>query len=994
MKKLVVLLLMLLFGAPLRGDTPQSVVREFYDAYRAGNVRKASEFWDASAAQSFITDADRLFRVRCVTHHDVTIAAPAIDGETATVDAEALLTLSSEMPGTRPRTETRFTTFELKRGDRWKITRWIDREALLADRVLAMSPVERTAVIEGAGRLRTPRLARELDRVAAGCLLRNDFTSGDALIALARGIAIETGDDVALSDVIATETMAIYRGPAGERHHSLATGKESVAVAERSGDPDAIARALRSLGIAEYTIDHRSCQPAFERILAMSEFLASPTELATAMSYLGYVANTDMDLTGQLRYGMSAITHAEMSGDPLELFQAYKVVGEAYQAMGYYELAVHYFSRSIEYGHACGFLDGVAKTMSYMATSYADLGRENEARQLLERAIAFARPEMKSLALENLASRSLQKGDLDDAAKRIEEAVQCDLAAGRESAVTLMALSEVRFRQGRWTEALDIAHSAMRAGAGLHLDADFDTGLQTLTLLRRMKRFDDARACIPMLRQLESRISSRGFDEWSWDQYFSRTSELDGEVIALEADSGDARAALRLANESTGRTLRAMAERKAPLPSQLMTGEEQAQTKALEEKIVELNRQLLNSGVSPSRAEEIRARLDRAHDDLDDARARAAATHSAGIPTLATTDDPLALAPDEAVIHFIQTSHDLIIVGVGPGRGADRRLIAVRRDILPQAMGDEVDALLQLLAKRDLRYGDASRRMYELLLEPMHPLFDRGHRVCIIPDGALWRLPFHALRTPDGKYLAETTTVFYAPAMALADLDAIHRRSQRRGDVSLVAFANPHLHVRSIAKYRSAFTGADIGRLPDTENEVREIANLYGPGSRVYVGGSATEAMLKSEMVHARVIHIATHGAVDRASPLASAMLLAPGSRDEDGVIEAREILELEMHADLAILATCNSAGEKTTPAEGVVGLAWAFLANGCPTTVVSQWNATSSVTSTMMIAFHRHLRAGNSAALALRQAQNEIRRDPRYRHPYYWAPFVVVGAQ
>jgi CHAT domain-containing protein len=60
----------------------------------------------------------------------------------------------------------------------------------------------------------------------------------------------------------------------------------------------------------------------------------------------------------------------------------------------------------------------------------------------------------------------------------------------------------------------------------------------------------------------------------------------------------------------------------------------------------------------------------------------------------------------------------------------------------------------------------------------------------------------------------------------------------------------------------------------------------------------------------------------------------------------------------------------------------------------VSHWQATSSVTSRLMIAFHRHLRRGNSEAVALQKAQEEIRRDRLYRHPYYWAPFAVVGAQ
>ncbi len=76
-----------------------------------------------------------------------------------------------------------------------------------------------------------------------------------------------------------------------------------------------------------------------------------------------------------------------------------------------------------------------------------------------------------------------------------------------------------------------------------------------------------------------------------------------------------------------------------------------------------------------------------------------------------------------------------------------------------------------------------------------------------------------------------------------------------------------------------------------------------------------------------------------------------------------------------------------------VVGLSWAFLAAGVPTTVVSQWKAQSATTATMMVDFHRHLADGIATPEALRRAQLALRRDPRYRNPFYWAPFVVIGA-
>jgi len=72
--------------------------------------------------------------------------------------------------------------------------------------------------------------------------------------------------------------------------------------------------------------------------------------------------------------------------------------------------------------------------------------------------------------------------------------------------------------------------------------------------------------------------------------------------------------------------------------------------------------------------------------------------------------------------------------------------------------------------------------------------------------------------------------------------------------------------------------------------------------------------------------------------------------------------------------------------------MSWAFLMAGCRSTVVTQWKAASKSTERLMVAFHRRLRAGDSYARALRGAALAVRANERYSHPFYWAPFVVIG--
>jgi CHAT domain-containing protein len=103
-------------------------------------------------------------------------------------------------------------------------------------------------------------------------------------------------------------------------------------------------------------------------------------------------------------------------------------------------------------------------------------------------------------------------------------------------------------------------------------------------------------------------------------------------------------------------------------------------------------------------------------------------------------------------------------------------------------------------------------------------------------------------------------------------------------------------------------------------------------------------------------------------------------------------VLDLRFDADLVVLSACDTARGHIGAGEGVIGLSWAFLVAGCRTLVVAQMPAETKSTAALMVEFHRRLREGISPAAALQQAQLALRRDPRFAHPFYWAPFVVIG--
>ena len=127
-------------------------------------------------------------------------------------------------------------------------------------------------------------------------------------------------------------------------------------------------------------------------------------------------------------------------------------------------------------------------------------------------------------------------------------------------------------------------------------------------------------------------------------------------------------------------------------------------------------------------------------------------------------------------------------------------------------------------------------------------------------------------------------------------------------------------------------------------------------------------------------------------------LLLAPDSGGHNEILEAREIVNMDLRADLAVLAACETARGEVNAGEGLIGMSWAFLVAGTPTTLVSQWQVDSAGTTELMLAFHRNVKpaldSGNGAgrARALQRAAVGLMHFPQYRHPFYWAGFGMIG--
>ncbi|TMQ12826.1 MAG: CHAT domain-containing protein, partial [Deltaproteobacteria bacterium] len=284
-------------------------------------------------------------------------------------------------------------------------------------------------------------------------------------------------------------------------------------------------------------------------------------------------------------------------------------------------------------------------------------------------------------------------------------------------------------------------------------------------------------------------------------------------------------------------------------------------------------------------------------------------------------------------------------------------------------------------------------------------------RVIVLPHGALAMLPFEVLLDGNGHFLVESHEVSYAQSatLALEDARAKPAPAGRRAFVGLgdpvydwAAFkaGRPEgapADARGLRPYLAARrTGgrtsrAGLERLPATSREITAIARLFGAGAKVYLRDRATEENVKAgALANTRLVHIASHGLFET-DYQALALTMRPDAT-EDGFLLQSEIAELTLDADLVVLSACETGRAHEVLAEPVSGLALALRTAGARRMVVSLWSVDDDATSELMTTFYAAVVNGKPFGEALTEAKRHLAGMRQWRHPYFWAPFVLVG--
>ena len=963
---------------------PAAVVRELFVRYAAGDLRGATDLWVAGApAEDFVRRHRARLAKRCIRLETLTI--DAVSEDPAVFDAAATISLRAASPDSPEWWESSRSRFTLKReGGEWRIAAWEPRERELIDRlVLAANDAERSSILD-ASELQTTTFVRLASRRAIDFVNQGRRDEAGILSAVAVQVAERLGDPVSMAAGLAARSVALRAR--SDIDASLTAAEQAVALADGSGDPDVLAGALVRL---TRTLEYRKGIPdpeLVERVLGFSAEVEDAAIVAHAAVHLGRAHELRGRYREAFRLAELASRFAEESGDRAALMSASMLLQGAFLWTGDTELAMRHASRVSELAREGGFEIGSASGTTMLASAAAMRGDSTLGLRMLDDSLRKTQ-DPGTMASLLLARTGILRdmGRLDEAERDL---IQIEAIGPTEPS----SAQEIRLARGllawsRRDEKAALAHLAAIRGPNNWLN--FAARLYSADILLDLGRIDDASS---QLEEVLPKGETPAIDPRRSLFHDERRTEQPI-LIELLVAQGNSMAALRAADAMKSKQLREALAHRGAIPAADAHPREQA----IQAQIRDLNRRLVSGKISGPPAAAIREQLAAARVDLLDLSQRLYVEGPATSPPpsgeLCVEDLPAHL-DDVTIVSYVVGGRRTLILVLEPKRDGQRQVTVRTIEMTRWVLFSKIARLVTLVEQRNLRAPAAAAEIYDLLIAPIESSVRTARSFCIIPDMDLWQVPFQALGPEGGPLLVDRVPLFYAPSITvLASVRPTGARP-RADKPRLLAFANPTVGAKTASLYRAFDPDAPLGAIPETEREVRAIARIYGDdASRVYVGKTALETTLKEEASQFDVLHIATHGIVYEKAPMFSSLLLttSPGDESEDGVLEAREIAALALDTDLTVLSACET-GRATTSGSGVIGLSWAFLAAGCPTTVVSQWKAHSAASAILMVEFHRQLAAGFSKPEALRRAQLALRGDRRYRHPFYWAPFMVIG--
>ena len=794
--------------------------------------------------------------------------------------------------------------------------------------------------------------ARTLGNIGSVHYQLGDYTKALAIYERALAAKEALGDKSGAAGTL-SNIGGVYASQ-GEYARALATYERARVAQEALGDRAGAARSLGNTGGVYYLLgEYAKALATYERALAAKEALGDKADAAATLGNIGLVYDALGDPARALATYERARAAKEALGDKAGAALTLGNIGNVYSRLGDHARALAAYERSLAVKEALGEKAGAADTLGNIGNVYYGLPDYAKALATYERARAaqeaLGNRAGAALTLGNIGRVHESLGDHATALATYERALAAKEALGDKAgaALTLGDIATVRLAVHDWAGAIDAA----RRGVALvpFLVSGLGDGQGAVARGQHASLFTVGARAAAEAHDVEtvSDFVERGRAGSLLEALGARSALQSGLVPpALAADEAQARAREAYASHAYRRSL---------------DGGDLRTTRA-RRRDLEVAQAAVESAVE---------RIQR------EAKAAAGVIHF--------QPDDLAvirrrLAPDEAlVVYGLFDSGPLALVVTS----ADATTVT-----LPATTAVEAACEALLTAISDVTDTEAETRaadaLRDLVVTPLG-LSPETKRLLISPDGALSYVPFTLLARDREVVCVPSGTTY---GRLLED-------GKSRGE-GVLALGDPD--------YESAVNGPMAGdssrgavrrlsRLPATADEARAI------GGTVLLRRNATEKGLRDAVATKarwRSVHFACHGSIDAERPAFSSLALTADG-DDDGFLTVLEVFRAKIPADLVVLSACETAKGRVVRGEGVMGLTRAFMYAGAPRVICSLWKVDDEATRALMVRFYelwnpKDGTPGMRTAEALRKAQEFVKSQEKWKHPNYWAAWVLWG--
>jgi CHAT domain-containing protein/tetratricopeptide (TPR) repeat protein len=848
---------------------------------------------------------------------------------------------------------------------------------------------------------------------------------------------------------------------------------------------------LKEAGEAQTNEQLTELERKAKEALALSQKAGDKNRMARSLGYLGAAEFYGGRLQDALEHHKHALEAAVETGNKRYSGVAMQNIGATLSALGQYDEALYYFNRTLELGKELNERLGLWHTIRNVGVLYSQLGEydksEAEFKEALAIAREFKRKPFEEASLIALIELKIQTAQYQVAHEYCQQALEIDAEVKNPGLhLEVLALTaKVADKLGDphraleiYKQTLELAHAIGNqfVEAGImsnigetqqslgRLSDALDSQLRARAILRQtgpysypevesyidwkialaheaMQHDDEAVTVLHEAVSAIERIRANAVPtESSMASVNASRRAVFVDLIRLLMKLGREHEALEIAESYRARAfLDLLAVSRINLRADLTATQRQREDGIFDE-ISAIQKELMKVGITAERQTALQGQLAAAENKLDALHLELRREN----PRYSAAQHPEPVRVSRVQRNLLDSETALIEYLLGDKQSfawvvAQNRLSVA---ILPsrKEIESQVRNYLQTLTRKvseltvqgDLTsYQSASQKLYATLIRPLEGFISSNRRLFIVPDGVLAYLPFETLvksgqfesrsAKSAGKWrgpqlLLERFSITYVPsASALAAIksrkhettpsakdllafgDPVYDRNDKNGSASATSGGSrAPLNPRYLARSSYAERGFEFTQLPNTRAEVLEIRNLFPQGqSRVFLGSDAREEIVKAEKLDQyALLHFAAHALIDDRFPGRSGIVLSlSNDSNEDGVLQMREIMRLKVNARLVTLSACSTGLGKLYDGEGIVGLTRAFLYAGADSVIVSLWNVNDYGTADLMKGFYKNLAHGMTKDEALRKAKVAmLKGHGKWRHPYFWAPFVLIG--